>query len=144
MSQPILDCLQGKQDNYILPFLWLHGEEESVLRDYMRAVDSAGIKAVCLESRPHPDFCGERWWHDLDIILDEARARKMKIWILDDKHFPTGQANGIMENAPIELQKQYFPQRSSDKSLPIYRKSPYLFLHRIEKSQLKPKLSSFL
>ena len=107
MSQPIIDCLTGNQSNYILPFLWLHGEEESVLRDYMRAIDSAGIKAVCLESRPHPDFCGERWWRDLDIILNEARARKMKIWILDDKHFPTGQANGIMETAPIELQKQY-------------------------------------
>lgn len=107
MPSAIIDCLNGQHDNYILPFLWLHGEEEDVLRDYMHAIDSAGIKGVCLESRPHPDFLGEQWWHDLDIILDEARKRNMKVWILDDKHFPTGQAGGTMEKAPIELQKQY-------------------------------------
>ena len=107
MPQPIIDCLTGKHSNYILPFLWLHGEDEMILRDYMRAIDESGVKAVCLESRPHPDFCGNGWWHDLDIILEEARARNMKIWILDDKHFPTGQANGSMKNASIELQKQY-------------------------------------
>lgn len=103
----MIDCLEGKQGNYILPFLWLHGEEGCVLRSYMGAIDSAGIKAVCLESRPHPDFLGNAWWRDLDIILDEARKRKMKVWLLDDKHFPTGQAGGAMETAPLALQKRY-------------------------------------
>ena len=28
------------------------------------------------------------------IILDEAEKRGMKVWILDDKHFPTGFAAG--------------------------------------------------
>lgn len=107
MPNAITDCLEGRQSNYILPFLWLHGEDEAVLRDYMRAIDSAGIKAVCLESRPHLDFLGEGWWHDLDIILEEARSRNMKVWILDDRHFPTGQAGGAMEKAPASLQKQY-------------------------------------
>lgn len=107
MPKAIVDCLEGKQGNYILPFLWLHGEEESVLRSYMEAIGSAGIKAVCLESRPHPDFLGNAWWRDLDVILDEARKRKMKVWLLDDKHFPTGQAGGAMETAPLALQKRY-------------------------------------
>ena len=107
MNQPILEALSGKYNNYMLPFLWLHGEAEAVLRDYMRAIDAAGIKAVCLESRPHPDFLGPRWWHDLDILLDEAKKRKMKLWILDDRHYPTGSAAGAMEKTPIELQKQF-------------------------------------
>ena len=34
-------------------------------------------------------FRGDGWWHDMDIVIDEAKKRDMKIWILDDKHFPT-------------------------------------------------------
>ena len=120
MLQSVVDCLNGNHDNYILPFLWVHGEDETVLREYMGAIDAAGIKAVCLESRPHPDFCGQQWWHDLDIILDEARSREMKVWILDDKHFPTGQANGAMESASIKLQKQYLGCNMVDAAGPRY------------------------
>ncbi|MFP4976632.1 glycosyl hydrolase [Paenibacillus sp. CN-4] len=107
MNPKIKQLLNNEGENYIFPFLWLHGEEENVLREYMEAIHSAGIGAVCIESRPHPDFCGPKWWHDLDIILDEARKRKMKIWILDDSHFPTGYANGALENAPAELCRQF-------------------------------------
>ena len=107
MIRRLNEVLAGQGDNYILPFFWQHGESESVLREYMGAIQGCGIGAVCVECRPHPDFCGEQWWHDMDIILDEARTRGMKVWILDDAHFPTGQANGAMEDAPAELCKQY-------------------------------------
>ncbi len=107
MIRRLNEVLANQGDNYILPFFWQHGEEEAVLREYMGAIQESGIGAVCVECRPHPDFCGEQWWHDMDIILDEARKRGMKVWILDDAHFPTGQANGAMENAPVELCKQY-------------------------------------
>ena len=30
----------------------------------------------------------------MDLLLGEARKRNMKVWILDDDHFPTGHANG--------------------------------------------------
>lgn len=66
----------------------------------MAAIDASNIKAVCVESRPHPDFCGEKWWQDMDVILDEARKRHMKVWILDDSHFPTGFANGALKDYP--------------------------------------------
>ena len=92
--------LNGETDNYIFPFFWQHGEPEEVLREYMKAIYEANIRAVCIESRPHPDFAGEGWWHDMDIILDEARTRGMKVWILDDSHFPTGYCNGAVENKP--------------------------------------------
>src|SRR5690554_6714440 len=43
----------------------------------------------------------------MDIILDEAKKRDMKVWILDDSHFPTGYANGAMKDAPAELCRQF-------------------------------------
>ena len=72
----------------------------------MKAIDESHIKAVCVESRPHPDFCGPKWWNDMDIILDEARKRDMQVWILDDAHFPTGFANGALETKPSSLRRQ--------------------------------------
>ncbi|MBQ6053290.1 MAG: hypothetical protein IJL30_08420 [Clostridia bacterium] len=106
MKNTVDYLLQGGYDNYILPFLWLHGEDDDVTRDYMRAIHSANIGAVCVESRPHPDFAGPKWWHDMDVILEEARALGMKVWILDDSHFPTGFADGKMADAPEELCRQ--------------------------------------
>lgn len=100
MNSKIKNLLQGKTENYIFPFFWQHGEEESVLREYMKVIYDSNIRAVCVESRPHPDFLGAAWWHDMDIILDEARTRGMKVWILDDSHFPTGYCNGKMEEKP--------------------------------------------
>lgn len=92
--------------DHILPFLWLHGEPEETLREYMGVIHDAHIGAVCVESRPHPDFLGDGWWHDLDIILDEAQKRDMKVWILDDSHFPTGYANGALQAADEALCRQ--------------------------------------
>jgi hypothetical protein len=37
----------------------------------------------------------------------------MKVWILDDKHFPTGYANGLIENYP-ERKKQYIACSTAD------------------------------
>ncbi|MDR0376584.1 MAG: hypothetical protein LBH70_02200 [Spirochaetaceae bacterium] len=106
MNQRIKQVLEGKGGNYIFPFFWQHGEDEATLRKYMRVIQEAGIGAVCVESRPHPDFCGPQWWHDMDIILDEARRRNMKVWILDDSHFPTGFANGALAKQPDSLRRR--------------------------------------
>jgi hypothetical protein len=106
MNTKINKLLAEKGDNYIFPFFWQHGEDEQKLREYMKVIHESNIGAVCVESRPHPDFCGPKWWKDMDIILDEARKRKMKVWILDDAHFPSGYANGAALNAPIERRRQ--------------------------------------
>lgn len=102
------------ENNYILPFLWMRGEEESILREEMEKIYECGIRAVCVEARPHDDFCGPGWWHDMDIIIDEAKKRGMKIWILDDKHFPTGYANGLIEKKYPERKKQYLACTTAD------------------------------
>lgn len=88
----LLDNLENREEKHLLPFFWQHGEE--VLRTYMKKNRQSDIRAVCIEARPHPEFVGETWWRDLDIILDEAKKLDMKLWILDDSHFPTGFANG--------------------------------------------------
>ena len=106
MNNTISRLLSGKADNHMLPFFWQHGEDEATLRHYMEVIHKANCHAVCVESRPHPDFCGKKWWQDMDIILDEARKRNMKVWILDDSHFPTGYANGALEGKPDRLGKQ--------------------------------------
>ncbi len=100
-------------NNFIFPFLWMRGEDESVIRTEIEKIYECGIRAVCLEARPHDDFCGPGWWHDVDIVLDEAEKRDMKVWILDDKHFPTGYANGLIERYP-ERKKQYIACSVSD------------------------------
>ncbi len=106
MSSKIQKVLTGAEGNFVLPFFWQHGEDEKTLRHYMQVIYDANIRAVCVESRPHPDFCGEKWWQDMNVILDEARKRNMKVWILDDSHFPTGYANGALENYPDDLCRQ--------------------------------------
>ena len=106
MTNKLNGILHGQGENHLLPFFWQHGEDEATLREYMGAIQGAGCRAVCVESRPHPDFCGPKWWADMDVILDEARRRGMKVWILDDSHFPTGFANGAVKTAPLELHRQ--------------------------------------
>ena len=106
MNQIIRELLNGKSGDYIFPFFWQHGEDEQMLRKMMNVINESGCKSVCIESRPHPDFCGPKWWQDMDVILDEARTRNMKVWILDDSHFPTGFANGAVKNAPLNLHRQ--------------------------------------
>ena len=50
------DILNNHERNYILPFLWLHNESSEVIVRNIQAIAYAGIKALCIESRPHPDF----------------------------------------------------------------------------------------
>lgn len=117
-------------ENHLFPFFWQHGEDEKVLVEYVEKIYQSGMKAVCVESRPHPDFVGEKWWQDLDIIIRECQKRKMKVWILDDSHFPTGFANGKIKEEHPEYLKQYLSLRRYDIAGPLKHA-------RIDASQLK-------
>jgi hypothetical protein len=119
MSQVVEDVLAGRQVNHLLPFLWMRGEDESAIRIEMANIDAAGMKAVCLESRPHPDFCGPRWWRDVDVVMEEARRRDMRVWVLDDAHFPTGYARGWIRDRFPELRKLFLAQRHMDVVGPV-------------------------
>ncbi|MBQ4113456.1 MAG: hypothetical protein IJD38_11725 [Clostridia bacterium] len=91
------DVILGSEDNYLLPFYWQHGTHRDRIPAQVQRIYDSGCRALCVESRPHPDFCGPDWWADMDIILAECEKRDMKVWILDDKRFPTGYANGLLE-----------------------------------------------
>lgn len=93
-------------DSHIFPFLWMHGETHEQIEREISAIYDCGIRMFCVESRPHPEFCEEGWWRDCGFVLEEAKRRGMKVWILDDKHFPTGYANGIVEKYP-QLKQKY-------------------------------------
>ena len=101
------EVLSGRDDSYLLPFFWQHGADESTLRHGMNVIRSTGIREVCIESRPHPDFCGPRWWRDMDIILDEAQKLAMRVWVLDDKQFPTGFAGGLIVSKYPEHHRRF-------------------------------------
>jgi hypothetical protein len=117
--EKINELLQNKNGNYLYPFFWQHGESEDVLRSFMDKIDGSGMKAVCIEARPHPDFLGDKWWKDIDIILDEAKKRNMKLWILDDSHFPTGFANGKIKEEYPQYKKLYIDMRRYDVTGPM-------------------------
>ncbi|MBQ5390519.1 MAG: hypothetical protein IIU58_06400, partial [Clostridia bacterium] len=58
----ITDLLCGRGENYILPFFWQHGEDAETLISEIDAIFDSGIRALCVESRTHEDFCGDGWW----------------------------------------------------------------------------------
>ncbi len=100
--------------NYLYPFFWLHGEDHACLTEYIEKIEESGMKGLCIESRPHPDFVGEQWWQDVDHILSEVKKRNMKLWILDDSHFPTGYVNGKIKESYPEYLKSYLDMRRYD------------------------------
>ena len=113
-DQRLLEVLQDREDNYILPFYWQHGNHLEEIPEQMQRIYDCGVRAVCVESRPHPDFCGVGWWQDLDCILEEAAKREMKVWVLDDDHFPTGHANGWIEKRYPELRAWHLVESHLD------------------------------
>lgn len=88
------ECLNDNYGSYINPFFWQHGESHEEITEQIDAIRKSGAKEFCVESRVYEDFCGENWWIDFKFMLDEAKKRDMRVWLLDDKRFPTGFANG--------------------------------------------------
>lgn len=108
-----------EEQNYLYPFFWQHGEDHEVLGEYIDRIYESGMRAVCVEARPHPDFVGQQWWSDMDYILAELKKRDMKMWILDDSHFPTGYANGKVKEKYPEYLKLYINCRRYDVQGPL-------------------------
>jgi len=107
LLQAVKDCLQGQEKkDRIFPFLWVHGAPHDRLKEELDAIYNCGLRAFCVESRPHPHFCEEAWWEDLGFILEYAKVRDMQVWVLDDKHFPTGYANAAIEKKYPHLRRK--------------------------------------
>ena len=89
--------------NFLYPFLWITSESVENLVEEISAVYESGAKGFCVESRTCNDFCGKKWWNIMDTVLAEAKKHNMQVWLLDDKHYPTGYANEAIKNKYPEL-----------------------------------------
>ncbi len=102
MDRLFQECYTSRlgETGYILPFFWQHGESHARLAEEMEAIRRAGVTEFCVESRTHPEFGQEKWYEDFAFILEYARQNGMRVWLLDDKNFPTGYANGVVATLP--------------------------------------------
>ena len=106
MIERLEQLLHAECSSHILPFLWMKGEDTLTIREEIDKIEECGIKEICLESRPYPDFCRSSLVGNPWISGTGSRKRGMKLWILDDRKFPTGYANGGFERNP-EHEKIY-------------------------------------
>ncbi len=77
---------------------WLHGTEteEQLYKTFRTAVDS-GIGELVLESRPHWDYLGPKWWSDLKLLLGWSAQEKVKVYLFDEKWYPSGVAGHTIQ-----------------------------------------------
>ncbi len=106
--------LRKENPSYLTPLFWVHGEDEALLREMVGHMNDNGVGEFVIESRPHPDFLGERWWQDLSILLDEAKKRDMKVWFFDDCAYPSGYSAGKIRDNHPEYLKVYLAERHLD------------------------------
>jgi len=72
------------------PLFWLHGDESKErLEMYLERVAESGNGSFTAESRPHRDWLGKGWYRDLDICLQAAKKLDLKMWIFDEKWWPS-------------------------------------------------------
>ena len=111
--------LAGDQADDNFPFLWMRGEDQATLLRELDRIYDSGIRGVCLESRPYENFCREQWWADMDLILSRCRELGMQVWLLDDKHFPTGCCNGAIDEKYPHLRKKCVAEKHTDVRGPV-------------------------
>lgn len=79
------------------PLFWLHGDQNETkerLESYLEKVAEGGNGCFTTESRPHGDWLGPRWFDDLDICLGKAKKLGLKMWIFDERWWPSQSIGG--------------------------------------------------
>ncbi|MBN1396329.1 MAG: hypothetical protein JW959_14995 [Pirellulales bacterium] len=77
------------------PLFWLHGDEsQERLEAYLGKVVEGGNGCFVAESRPHSDWLGEGWYRDLKVCLEAAKKRNLKMWIFDERWWPSQSIGG--------------------------------------------------
>ena len=79
MISALNNILHVQENNYLLPFYWQHGDHTDQIPAQVQQIYESGARALCVESRPHPDFCCDGWWRDMEVILRECKARDMNV-----------------------------------------------------------------
>jgi len=77
------------------PLFWLHGDESpEQLEAMLERVAESGNGCFTAESRPHADWLGPGWYRDLAICLEKAKALDLKMWIFDERWWPSQMVGG--------------------------------------------------
>ena len=77
------------------PLFWLHGDESKErLEMVVGKVAEGGNGCFTAESRPHRDWLGPEWYRDLGICLDAAKKNDLRMWIFDEKWWPSQGVGG--------------------------------------------------
>ena len=123
MNRRLQEVMSGKEGSYVLPFFWPWEGHPEMAEPEIEKIYACGIREFCVEARPFEEFGKDGWWTYMDAILASASRRNMKVWILDDKHFPTGYANGLLEEKHPELQRHYLREHHVDVLGPVKESS---------------------
>ena len=113
MYKRLQDSVLNKEDNYVLPFFWLKINHKDSIVQEMDNFVKCGVKSLCVEARPYPEFAKESWFNEMDVIMAEAEKRGLTVWVLDDDHFPTGHCAGEIKKRP-ELRRWQIIERHID------------------------------
>ena len=77
------------------PLFWRHGDEtKEQLEKTLGKVAEGGNGCFTTESRPHNDWLGPNWYRDVGICLDAAKQHNLKLWIFDEKWWPSQGVGG--------------------------------------------------
>lgn len=114
MNKRLEQIMNGQEGSYVLPFLWPDEAHPEAIEPEIEAIYGCGIREICVEARPFEDYAGPGWWKQMDIVLASAKKHGMRVWILDDKRFPTGYANGFLEKEHPEHCRHYLREHHVD------------------------------
>lgn len=90
MNKRLQQMMAGQEGSYVLPFFWPYEGHPETVEPEIEAIYACGVREICVEARPFEDYAGPGWWEHMDAILAAVKQRGMRVWILDDKRFPTG------------------------------------------------------
>ncbi|MCQ2436498.1 MAG: hypothetical protein MJ101_06305 [Clostridia bacterium] len=85
--------------NPAIPMMALAGApSRSELYDYLSALHGVGIEQIMLYPRKGCEisYMSSDWWRTMDDLMDALTALDMTVWLNDDFHFPSGNANGAV------------------------------------------------
>lgn len=105
--------------HYLNPLFWQRNDAPEALREEMARMKENGINDFVVEPRPHPDYLGEGWWKDLDLILEEAERLEMIVWLFDDGAYPSGKADGRLAKQYPQHTKRYWAEHHMDATGPL-------------------------
>ena len=112
-SAQLLKTWEGIQDNgvkemekgYALPPVeyashilwgWEGDMDAKIMKKDLDLMQSVGTRVINIEPGygfPY-DYLSDGWWKMIKMAVKEAKARNMKVWLIDDAKYPSGFAGG--------------------------------------------------